>query len=157
MPQIVRSSGFVRILALIVVALLSATLLACSGATSSSTSLPGATVAPGAASAAADLDLTPDPPADWSGATIELDDLPVEAHDTLALIATDGPYPYDQDGSTFQNREGLLPDRALGFYREFTVKTPRSPDRGARRLVVGDDAATYYTDDHYDSFRFVTP
>lgn len=50
-----------------------------------------------------------------------------------------------------------MPDRATGFYREFTVETPGSPDRGARRLVAGDDTATYYTADHYESFRFVVP
>jgi ribonuclease T1 len=101
--------------------------------------------------------LTAQPPAEWDGGTAAVDQLPPEAHETLALIAADGPYPYDQDGSTFQNREGLLPDRQRGFYREFTVETPGSGHRGARRFVVGDDDAAFYTDDHYDSFRFVTP
>ncbi len=97
------------------------------------------------------------PPADWDGAIVRTDELPAEALKTLALIAAGGPYPYDQDGSTFQNREGILPHRSSGYYREYTVDTPGSPDRGARRLVVGDDTAAYYTDDHYDSFRFVAP
>ena len=97
------------------------------------------------------------PPADWDGPSVHLEQLPAEALSTLVLIAADGPYPYDQDGSTFQNREGILPDRSSGFYREYTVETPGSRDRGARRLVVGDDTAVYYTDDHYDLFRFVTP
>jgi ribonuclease T1 len=83
--------------------------------------------------------------------------VPSEAIETLALIAAEGPYPYRQDGSTFQNREGILPDRPQGFYREFTVETPGSPDRGARRLVVGEDMAVFYTEDHYDSFRFLVP
>ena len=59
--------------------------------------------------------------------------------------------------STFQNREGILPDEPIGTYREYTVETPGSPDRGARRFVVGDDVTVYYTDDHYNSFWFVTP
>jgi len=81
--------------------------------------------------------------------------LPREVAETLALIDRDGPFPYDRDGSTFQNREGLLPSRPRGYYREYTVPTPGSPDRGARRLVTGGDPPEvyYYTDDHYRSFR----
>lgn len=100
---------------------------------------------------------TDQPPSDWTGSTVSLDAVPAEVGSTLQLIADDGPYPYPQDGSTFQNREGMLPDHPSGFYHEFTVETPGSPDRGARRLVVGDDGAIYYTDDHYESFRFLAP
>jgi ribonuclease T1 len=98
-----------------------------------------------------------EPPADWTGGTIPLAELPPEAIETLLLIAEGGPYPYRQDDGVFGNREGLLPDRPSGTYREYTVETPGSPDRGARRLVVGDDREVYYTDDHYESFRFVVP
>jgi ribonuclease T1 len=94
-------------------------------------------------------------PAGWTGGTIRVDALPPEAIDTLLLIEEDGPFPYDQDGSTFQNREGILPDHPRGYYREYTVETPGSPDRGARRVVTGRDGERYYTDDHYDSFRFI--
>ena len=75
---------------------------------------------------------------------------------TLAAIES-GDLPYEQDGSTFQNREGLLPDRDRGYYREYTVVTPGSDDRGARRLVVGSDGDTWYTRDHYDSFVQIDP
>jgi ribonuclease T1 len=98
----------------------------------------------------------PEPPAAWSGDTVRAEELPPEALETLLLIADGGPFPYDQDGATFQNREGILPDEPVGYYAEYTVETPGSADRGARRLVVGDDWYVYYTDDHYDSFRFVT-
>jgi ribonuclease T1 len=85
---------------------------------------------------------------------VTLTELPPEAIETLNLIVTGGPYPYDQDGGVFQNREGILPDRDLGYYTEYTVDTPGSDDRGARRIVVGGDLeAAYYTEDHYDSFR----
>lgn len=94
-------------------------------------------------------------PADWRGGTIAIAELPPEAIETLRLIASGGPYPYDQDGSTFQNREGRLPDRRRGHYREYTVETPGSPDRGARRIVIGRDGERFYTDDHYDSFRWI--
>jgi ribonuclease T1 len=98
----------------------------------------------------------PEPPAAWDGDTVGAAELPPEALQTLLLIADGGPFPYDQDGATFQNREGILPDEPDGYYAEYTVETPGSADRGARRLVVGDDWYVYYTDDHYDSFRFVT-
>lgn len=88
-----------------------------------------------------------------SGPTISVSELPPEAIDTLLLIDGDGPYPYSKDGSTFQNREGLLPDHSMGYYAEFTVETPGSRDRGARRIVAGDGGELWYTADHYDSFR----
>jgi ribonuclease T1 len=76
---------------------------------------------------------------------------------TLALVETGGPFTHDQDGSTFQNREGHLPDQPEGYYREYTVETPGSDDRGARRLVIGENGETYYTADHYDSFTRIDP
>lgn len=80
------------------------------------------------------------------------DELPPEVLDVLDLIESGGPYPYRQDGSTFFNREGRLPLEEERYYREFTVETPGSLDRGARRLVVGERGEVFYTDDHYDSF-----
>ncbi|MEV8288826.1 ribonuclease [Streptomyces niveus] len=82
-------------------------------------------------------------------------DLPSQAHDTLDLIDQGGPYPYPQDGGVFQNREGLLPQQSTGYYHEYTVKTPGSPDRGARRIVTGNTQQDYYTADHYASFDLV--
>ncbi|NLU72753.1 ribonuclease [Streptomyces sp. HNM0575] len=79
--------------------------------------------------------------------------LPKEAHETLDLIDKGGPYPYPQDGTVFDNREGILPDQDSGYYHEFTVETPGSPDRGAKRIVTGEEKQEdYYTDDHYESF-----
>jgi ribonuclease T1 len=82
-------------------------------------------------------------------------DLPREAVETLALIFEGGPFPYPQDGSTFENREGLLPEQARGYYQEFTVPTPGEDDRGPRRIVVGREGESFYTDDHYASFTEV--
>ncbi|MBV1940390.1 ribonuclease [Streptomyces sp. BV286] len=82
--------------------------------------------------------------------------LPSQAHDTLDLIEQGGPYPYSQDGSVFQNREGILPGQSTGYYHEYTVKTPGSSTRGARRIVTGEEhQEDYYTADHYASFRLV--
>ena len=84
---------------------------------------------------------------------------PVEVRETLELIERGGPFPHRQDGQTFGNREGLLPDERQGYYREYTVPTPGSRDRGARRIVTGGSPPSvwYYTDDHYRSFRPVDP
>lgn len=82
--------------------------------------------------------------------------LPSQAHDTLDLIDAGGPFPYDQDGTVFQNREALLPSRSTGYYHEYTVVTPGSDTRGARRIVTGEQVREdYYTADHYASFDLV--
>ena len=85
--------------------------------------------------------------------------LPPEAIETLALIQRGGPFPYRKDGTTFQNRERLLPAKPRGYYREYTVPTPGSRDRGARRIVTGGNPPEvfYYTADHYSSFRQIEP
>ena len=89
--------------------------------------------------------------------TVRVGDLPPEARQTLRLIASDGPFPYAQDSAVFSNREGLLPRESNGYYHEYTVVTPGSPDRGARRIIAGGGGETYYTADHYSSFREVVP
>ncbi|HUG79992.1 MAG TPA: ribonuclease domain-containing protein [Burkholderiales bacterium] len=85
-------------------------------------------------------------------AGLSVADLPREARETLALIQAGGPFPYRQDGRVFGNRERLLPIRARGYYREYTVQTPGARDRGARRIVAGRGGEYYYTEDHYRSF-----
>ena len=84
---------------------------------------------------------------------ISLGQLPHEARQTLALIKAGGPFPYTRDGAVFGNREGQLPKRNRGYYREYTVRTPGAKDRGARRIVAGVPGEYYYTDDHYQTFR----
>lgn len=64
-------------------------------------------------------------------------ELPREARETLRFIKQGGPFSYARDGSIFGNRERLLPPRERGYYREYTVKTPGTRDRGARRIVAG--------------------
>lgn len=80
--------------------------------------------------------------------------LPPEALAVLDAIRAGGPFDYDRDGITFGNREGLLPQREHGYYREYTVPTPGEDDRGARRIVTGGDPVevAWYTADHYQSF-----
>lgn len=85
--------------------------------------------------------------------------LPHEALQALSQIRRGPPYPYAKDGVVFGNHERLLPRQPRGYYREFTVKTPGSRNRGAQRLIVGGEPATsheiYYTADHYASFMRV--
>ncbi|QKW19491.1 ribonuclease [Kitasatospora sp. NA04385] len=83
--------------------------------------------------------------------------LPVQALDTLGLIARGGPYPYRSDGIVFENREGRLPRQSNGYYHEFTVVTPGSGDRGTRRIVTGGIGEQYWTADHYASFQEIDP
>lgn len=83
----------------------------------------------------------------------DLSQLPPEATDTVNLIKKGGPYPYPEDDQVFDNREQILPECDEGYYREYTVETPGSDDRGARRFVVGEGGEYFYTEDHYESFR----
>ncbi|MFD5073210.1 ribonuclease domain-containing protein [Streptomyces sp. NPDC058371] len=83
-------------------------------------------------------------------------DLPSQAHDTLDLIDAGGPFPYSQDGVVFQNREGVLPSQSSSYYHEYTVITPGSSTRGAKRIVTGKKTdEDYYTADHYATFDLV--
>lgn len=85
--------------------------------------------------------------------TIYAANLPAEAQQTLSLIKSGGPFPYERDGIVFGNYEKRLPLHPRGYYREYTVKTPWRKDRGPRRIVAGRDNNYYYTDDHYRTFR----
>lgn len=92
-------------------------------------------------------------------AAIHVAELPREGRATFELIRQGGPFPYGKDGTVFGNRERLLPQAKRGFYREYTVSTPGSRDRGARRIVCGGPTRTpftcYYTADHYASFQMI--
>jgi ribonuclease T1 len=92
---------------------------------------------------------------------VALGELPPEAALTLERIKLGRSFPYRKDDSVFQNREGRLPPRTHGYYREYTVPTPGVPGRGARRIVAGRGATGdvrtsgeyYFTGDHYRTFR----
>ncbi len=120
-------------------------------------------VASSLAAGAQVLARTPDQPGSAHGASgVALATLPPEARATHRLILSGGPFPYAKDGTVFGNRERLLPRQPRGHYREYTVKTPGSRDRGARRIVCGGKPPTepdtcFYTDDHYASFKRIAP
>jgi ribonuclease T1 len=80
--------------------------------------------------------------------------LPPEGRATLALIKQGGPFPYPRDGIIFGNYEKRLPAQTRGYYHEYTVPTPGSRNRGARRIISGGKGGEYwYTADHYGSFQ----
>lgn len=121
----------------------------------------GAVVASGLGASSAVQARTSDQPSAAVG-SVALIALPPPAQATHRLILSGGPFPYSKDGTVFGNRERLLPAKARGFYREYTVKTLGSRDRGARRIVCGGTPPTqpeacFYTDDHYVSFRQIAP
>ncbi len=87
------------------------------------------------------------------------------------------PLQFPQDGTTFGNRENLLPKHDNGYYKEYTLlpkrENPNAPDyitiggkrytvppsygtRGPERLVTGAGDELYYTLDHYRSFIQLT-
>ena len=88
---------------------------------------------------------------------IAVADLPKEGRDVLALIRDGGPFRYDRDGVVFGNYEHLLPSERKGYYHEYTVHTPGTKSRGARRIICGGPKqapdACYYTSDHYRTFK----
>ena len=88
--------------------------------------------------------------------TVALSALPPQAAQTVTLIEQGGPFPFPgDDGAVFHNFEHRLPAEPDGFYHEYTVPTPGSDDRGARRLITGRDGRIWYTGDHYETFERV--
>ncbi|RYF78710.1 MAG: guanine-specific ribonuclease N1 and T1 [Comamonadaceae bacterium] len=93
--------------------------------------------------------------------SVALRDLPTQGRRTYQVILEGGPFRYEKDGSVFGNRERLLPRERRGHYREYTVDTPGSRNRGTRRIVCGGPPRTpeacWYTADHYASFKRIMP
>ena len=89
--------------------------------------------------------------------TVQVSTLPSEAREVLSTIQRGGPFAYPRDGGVFGNYERRLPLERRGYYHEFTVPTPGSRNRGARRIIVGGTPPAhgdyFYTGDHYNSFQ----
>jgi len=58
-------------------------------------------------------------------------------------------------GSSFGNREGLLPAKKGRTWTECDIDTLGQSSRGAKRIVFSNDGLIYYTDDHYESFELL--
>ncbi len=104
----------------------------------------------------------PDTASGAGGSTCPIATLPHEVVDTVQRIHAGGPFPFPRsDGEVFANHEGHLPKQRRGYYREYTVITPRARDRSMRRIVTGGTplahpAQYFYTGNHYDSFCLIT-
>jgi ribonuclease T1 len=91
-----------------------------------------------------------------------LTQLPTQGQEVYRRILAGGPFRYSKDGTVFGNREARLPRKTRGYYHEYTVPTPGSRDRGARRIVCGGEIVQspetcFYTQDHYQSFQKIDP
>lgn len=76
----------------------------------------------------------------------------VDLGPTLARIRAGVPFPHKNDGSVFTNKEGLLPKKPFGYYREYVHPTPGVSGPGPQRVIIGNGGEIYYTPDHYKTF-----
>jgi guanyl-specific ribonuclease Sa len=80
-------------------------------------------------------------------------DGPVDIGPTLRRIsAGELLRAFRHDGTVFSNREGALPNRPYGFYREYVHPTAGARGPGPQRVIVGRDGSVFYTPDHYATF-----
>jgi len=79
----------------------------------------------------------------------------IDLTETLDRIDAGRRLRFANDGSVFQNREGRLPRKPAGHYREFVHPTLGLGGPGPQRVVVGADDEIYYTSDHYKTFQKV--
>ena len=92
--------------------------------------------------------------------TCSLATLPDGVLATVALVRTRGTFPVPGvDGETYVNRQGLLPAKQSGYYREYTTAAKGGGRTG--RLVTGgvpsnDPPEWYYSGDGYQSICEVT-
>lgn len=71
---------------------------------------------------------------------------------TLDRISSGEKFPHRNDGSTFANREGLLPKQEVGYYKEYVHPTSGTNGPGAMRVVTGKSGEAWFTPDHYKTF-----
>ena len=113
----------------------------------------------GACCAASAAEARPSVSAPTPAAVLRLDQLDHQARQTLRRIHDGGPFPFAKDAIVFGNYEHQLPGKLRGYYREYTVPTPGSRNRGAKRIVCGGASRSpdvcYYTHDHYASFQYI--
>jgi len=72
----------------------------------------------------------------------------VDLREVVSDITSGTATPRD----VFKNREGLLPTKPEGYYKEYTVPTPGVSGAGSQRIVRGNGGELYYTPNHYETF-----
>ena len=88
-----------------------------------------------------------------TGRTITRD---VDLQPTLDRIARGERAPrrvHRRDGTVHRNREGKLPAKPEGYYREYHVPTDEFRPPGPQRIITGEGGEVYYTPNHYESFQ----
>jgi RHS repeat-associated protein len=75
-----------------------------------------------------------------------------EINSTLDRIKRGEKYEHANDGISFENREGFLPQRPSGYYKEYVHPTPGVAGPGTQRIIVGADGDVWFTPDHYETF-----
>ncbi len=58
-------------------------------------------------------------------------------------------------GDSFQNREGILPEKNGRKYYECDIDTLHKSKRGAKRIIYSNDGLIYYTEDHYNTYELL--
>jgi RHS repeat-associated protein len=77
----------------------------------------------------------------------------VDLSSTFTRIQNGLSDPHANDGTTFGNREQILPVQSdPNYYTEFVVRTPGINHAGPRRVITGNGGEVYYTPDHYGTF-----
>lgn len=72
--------------------------------------------------------------------------------DTLDRIARGEKLPFRHDATEFQNKEGFLPLKPPGYYKEYVHPIPGVPGAGTQRIVTDAGGEIHYTPNHYKSF-----
>ncbi len=76
----------------------------------------------------------------------------IDLQPTYERISRGELNPHRNDGSTFENREQILPVQPSGYYTEWVVPTPGVSGPGSQRIITGQNGEIWYTADHYNSF-----
>ncbi|MDR0404425.1 MAG: hypothetical protein LBH37_01310, partial [Oscillospiraceae bacterium] len=77
---------------------------------------------------------------------------------TMDRINARESYPHERDNTVFENRipkgadAPLLPEKPLGYYREYVHPTPGINGPGPQRVIIGGEKYYYYSPDHYKTF-----
>jgi guanyl-specific ribonuclease Sa len=77
----------------------------------------------------------------------------IDLKSTLDRIERGEANRHRNDGTSFQNREGRLPRKPSGYYKEYVHPTPGASGPGPQRIIIGKSGEVWYTPDHYKTFK----
>ena len=88
----------------------------------------------------------------YNDATYDITSNDLRLNSTMERIKDGQSYPHRNDGSIFQNREGVLPLKGQDYYREYVHPTSVVNGAGPQRIIIGRGGEYYYSPDHYKTF-----